>query len=669
MLNCLKASFFPKLGTCHIEGRTFPIKDYFLEDILKTLDFKIKREKYNSYDSDEEEEQDGYLRPGADSKFFRSGRINYDLLVDLVNHVDRRLTQENNDGSVIVFLPGVAEINRCCEMVSRNDSSDKFVVLPLHSALTPEDQKRVFRRYGSKRKIVISTNIAETSITIDDCVATIDTGRAKTMYYNPKENTTKLIESFISKAESKQRRGRAGRVRKGLSFKLFSRKLYEEDMVNMPAPEIKRVALESLYLSVKAMGIKNVKKFLATGLDPPPLDALTKAERMLTTVGLLNDFDNSLTELGKFISLMPVMDSKHGKLLIYSIIFGCCDIGILIVSILSVGSLPFIGGLENRDKVKSILSKYDNRGDLLAVVEVISQYLNVEDKQMRNKFMKEHLLSYSKVSEILSARTQYTSYLKDLGFLPMHYREGKSAHLNRNKDKLEILTSIITGSFYPNVARVELPDPKYLATSSGAIEKDPEAKLIKYWIRSEEYQDKLYALKHELKDKQHKVDSVSLPLPATRSFIHPSSVLFTSNIVNDEDAKLLTDYDQPVLKEFTSAPILRFPFIMFNTSHMTTKLYLRDVTPTSTLSLLLFGGPISYDVDGEIHSPGIVVDNWLPIRTWCKNGVLIKELRTLLDMSIKQVLENPQYTNSPSEEDEKHAAVVLDLVEKIIKIE
>ena len=126
-------------------------------------------------------------------------------------------------------------------------------------------------------------------------------------------------------------------------------------MVELPTPEIKRVSLESLYLSVKSMGIKDVLKFLSTGLDPPPLKSLQKSEQILTTVGLLHESEKSLTELGRFISLMPVMDSKHGKLLIYSIIFGCTDLGVLIASILSIGAMPFVGTFDNRDKIKQLL--------------------------------------------------------------------------------------------------------------------------------------------------------------------------------------------------------------------------------------------------------------------------------------------------------------------------
>ncbi|QLG71641.1 hypothetical protein HG535_0B06870 [Zygotorulaspora mrakii] len=649
--------FFPRLGRCHIEGRTFPIKDYFLDDVLEKLNFKIKIDKFQ-----ENSDEDSYeieRKPNADSRFFRTGQINYDLIRQLVQHIDAQLQNENDDGSIIVFLPGVAEINRCCKMISSGNNSNNFVVLPLHSALTPEDQRKVFKKFSGRRKVIVSTNIAETSITIDDCVAIIDSGRSKTMFYNPRDNTTRLVENFISKAEAKQRRGRAGRVREGLCYKLFSRKLYDEEMIPMPPPEIKRVSLESLFISVKAMGIKDVKKFLAHGLDPPPLKSLEKASGMLTTIGLLNEYDSSLTELGKFISLMPVMDSKHGKLLIYSNIFGVSDLGILIASILSLGTSPFIGGFENRDDIKKILSKYENRGDLLAMTEILNQYFRSKDKVKQKKFMKDNLLSYNKIREIASTRAQFYSILKDVGFLPVRDNSESSSYLNRNQDNVDILKAVITGAFYPNVARVQLPDTKYLATRVGAIEKDADAKAIKYWIRNEEYID-------ELQSKSSNEQSVD-HLPANRAFIHPSSVLFSPNEKNLQEMKILSEDDLQHKTGQTVSTLLKSPFIVFNGSQVTTKRYLRDITPTSTLSLLLLGGPIGYDVSGDKHSPGIVLDSWLAIRTWCKNGVLIKELRSLLDEAIKERLESPQYASNTHSTSK--ANQILKIVENLVCIE
>ncbi|SCU88872.1 LADA_0E12508g1_1 [Lachancea dasiensis] len=653
--------YFTDLKSCHIKGRTFPIKDFYLEEILESMDYKIKR-KNLEYDDPEDEGQ--YLRPRANSTFFQSGQIDYDLISSLVIHVDKKLNGLGNDGSIVIFLPGVGEISRCCRKLEKSSHSDQFVVLPLHSALTPDAQKKVFKRFQGKRKVVVSTNIAETSITIDDCVATIDSGRVKSMFYSAQDNTTRLKETFVSKAEAKQRRGRAGRVRAGFSFKLFSKNIFEE-MPEQPIPEIKRVGLESLYLSVKSMGIKDVIGFLGTGLDPPPLDSLQKSEQLLLAAGLLSDDGNSLTELGRYISLMPIMDHKHGKLLIYSIMFGCTDLGIDMVALLSCGGSPFAISQDNRDLIKALFLRYSNSGDFLAQLEIVRQYLNIENPVHKRKFMTQNYLSFNKMKEIISSRAQLLSILKDIGFLPMQYRMGESDYLNRNGRNLEITKAILTGSFYPQVARVELPSQKFVSTSSGAIEKDPEAKMVKYWIRNEKYIDQLYAMG----DQDREVENTALP--ATRGFVHPSSVFFSSknDVLEGDLTTLDANNSQSLSGKVTNGaqPFSKTPFIIYNSSHVSSKLYLRDVTPTSSLALLLFGGSIKYELQGAHHSPGLVVDNWLPIRTWCKNGVLIKELRTLLDMVVRQKLENPVDYHS---QDTSHTGDdILTVVENILKAE
>ncbi|SCU84303.1 LAFA_0D09230g1_1 [Lachancea sp. 'fantastica'] len=643
-------NYFRELKSCHIEGRTFPIKDFFLEDVLETLDYKIKRRNI-SYE-DNESGQGEYLKPSADSKFFQSGQIDYSLIASLVSHIDAKLKAENSNGSIVVFLPGVGEINNCCRILKQSESASNLVVLPLHSALLPADQKNVFKRFAGKRKIVVSTNIAETSITIDDCVATIDSGRVKSMFYNAQENTTRLVECFVSKAEAKQRRGRAGRVRAGFSYKLFSKTRFAE-MSEQPVAEIKRVSLESLYLSVKSMGIKDVIAFLSKGLDPPPAESLQKSERLLTAAGLLGEDDNRLTELGQYISLMPLMDYKHGKMLIYSIIFGCADVGVNIAAILSCSGSPFAVTQENRDAIKNLCQSYSNAGDLLAYLEVVRQYLAIDDSASRRKFMSQNFLSYNKMNEINSSRSQLLSILSDIGFLPHNYDLKKSSYLNRNANNLEIIKAILTGAFYPQVARVQLPDQKFVSTSSGAIEKDPEAKMIRYWIRNEKYIDHLYGL-----DRESEVENTNLP--ATRAFLHPSSVFFSTKTDLPVEAAAL---DASSAKAVANGQnYLKAPFIIYNSSHSSNKLYLREITPTSTLALLLFGGSIKYELQASVHSPGLVVDNWLPIRTWCKNGVLIKELRGLLDSVISQKLGSPGHTSHGGDD-------ILAVVENIIKTE
>lgn len=650
--------FFVGLSSAHIKGRTFPIKDYYLDDVLEKTDFKI-------------EVNGEWVNAGANSKFFMTGNINYDLITSLVTEVHKDLIRESNNGSILIFLPGVAEINKCVRLINQNFDAPS-VVLPLHSALSPQEQHRVFESFPGKRKIVVSTNIAETSITIDDCVVTIDSGRVKSMSYNSVDNTTRLNEIFESKAEAKQRRGRAGRVSNGVSYKLFTQETHDK-MKDSPVPEIKRINLESLYLIVKSMGIKDVIAFLNTGMDPPPLNSLVKSEELLKCAGLVDEYDD-LTELGKFISLLPIIDPKHGKLLIYSIIFGCTDFGILTASVMSVGT-PFTKSLDSREDIKKILSKTKELGDLLSTVLVVDQYLKLKTSSEKRQFMNNNFLSFTKINEIKSAKSQYLSILEDIGFLPLKYQEGQS-HLNRNGSNFNVIKSILTGAFYPQVARAQLPDKRYLNTSSGAVQVDPEAKLTKYWIRNEEYVSSL--------DKVE--DSTSDPLPATRAFIHPSSILFDTSSNNSPQSGILDDLKSeredgliefeklqqrsidftPSLKSAKNRA-LKSSFVIYNSSTVTSKLFLRDITPTTTLSTLLFGGPLSYDLSSFSsgkQSPGIILDSWLPIKTWSKNAVLIKELRLLLDQVIKMKLEDPSYSSNKVE---GKGEDILELIDMILK--
>lgn len=657
-------NYFKNLSTAHIKGRTFPIKDYYLDDVLIKTDYKINI-------------NDEFITPKPDSHFFKNGNINYELISLLVKKVHIDLIDDNSNGSILIFLPGVAEIGKCIKQLSSDFKKDS-VILPLHSALTPEDQLKVFKHFGNKRKIVVSTNIAETSITIDDCVVTIDSGKVKSMTYNSIENTTKLVEIFESKAEAKQRRGRAGRVQNGYSYKLFTKET-EALMIDAPIPEIKRVNLDSLYLLVKSMGIKNVIEFLNTGMDPPPIESLSKSDEILKCTALIDEFDE-LTELGKMISLLPIVDPKHGKLLILSIIFGCTDIGILIASILSSGS-PFLKNFEIRDEIKKLLSKTKDLGDLLSTVLIIQKYFNLNNSFEKKSFIKENYLSFTKLSEIKSSISQFSAILEDLGFLPLRYKENENSYLNRNKNNFAIIKAIITGAFYPQVARVELPNPKFFNTASGSVQVDPDEKLIKYWIRNEKYIS-------DLNSQSNKETIVNDNFPATRSFIHPSSVLFDTSVkelnqsqlkelLNDEDLKKnedgLIDFEKlqsvkidltPQVKKYKSTAT-KAQFIIYNSSTVTSKLYLRDITPISTLSTLLFGGPISYDLSTILSghsSPGIVLDSWLPIKTWCKNAVLIKELRVLVDNTIKEQLENPSYNQSKDEFKESNVLQLIDTI-------
>lgn len=661
-----KNFFNTPVNHIHIEGRTFPIQDFHLDSILTDLDYTI-----TNRDGEE-------IKPKADSQFFKSGTLNYDLISELCLNIDTKLAKESNDGSILVFLPGIMEINQCIRYIENafSEENKKTWCLPLHSALSSNDQKRVFK-VPSKgtRKIVVSTNVAETSITIPDCVVVVDSGRSKMMFYDANSNATKLIESWCSKAEIMQRRGRSGRITNGTCYHLYTKDT-ENQMLSQPIPEIKRTRLESLYLIVKSMGINKVEEFLNGGLDPPDASSLLKSKQFLSEIGALTNTEQ-ISHLGRYLSYLPA-DLQSGKLLIFGCIFGCLDICLTLAS-LSVTGSPFLNSFENREAIKQAKSKFSKQnGDLVVSALAYNAYetLRLEGKNTK-KFLSENYLSYLTVKEITSTRTQYLSLLKDIGFVPLSYNTKDSSDasfisLNKNKDNFQVISAIITGAGYPNVARVQFPDAKYFQSSAGAIEIDLDIRQIKFWIRNDAYITKVKA-----------DQDIGEDLPASRAFIHPSSLLFSDSnkttevtdpdLLNEDGSvnmeKARSQYKADLTPQVSgTGNSLKQSFVVYGSSSHTSKLYLRDLTPTSTLSTLLFGGDITYDLSNYVSSgktsPGIVLDSWMPVRTWCKNGVLIKRLKTLLDKAIEDKLSNPSYTNMKS--DLNATDDIISVVEKVL---
>lgn len=651
--------YFPmKVNTIHIEGRTFPIQDVYLDAILSDLDYSM-----STYD-------DQVIKPKADSQFFKSGKLNYDLIAKLCAFIDKKLQSEGNKGSILVFLPGIMEINQCIKKIEEQFRKEcqKLWCLPLHSALSSKDQKRVFQMapYGS-RKIVVSTNIAETSITIPDCVVVVEAGKSKSVFFDPQANTTRLVENWCSRAEMAQRRGRSGRIQSGTCYHLYTKET-ESSVLAQPIPEIRRTRLENLFLVIKAMGIKNVSEFLRDGLDPPEEQSLDKAKSLLEEIGAL-ETDGSLSHLGKYLSLIPT-DLQVGKLLILGCIFGCVELCLTLAAVCSSGS-PFSNNFEIKDEVKrakNSLSK--GHGDLMASVFAYREWENLPKNETK-KFVSDNFLSYLTLQDIRSNRTQYLLTLREIGFLPFSYKAESSQKLNRNNENYILIRAIITGSFTPQLARVQLPDPKYAQTLVGAVEIDPDAKQTKFWIRNEKYIEQVNLSKQ------------GDELPASRAFIHPSSILFSApepgiDASSLEDLRLedgLLDV-QKVRENFDLVPSAKInsnamhkaPFVVYSSANFTSKLFLRDITPTSTLSALLLGGKILYDIAGSVSTgrrcPGIVLDLWMPIRTWCKNGVLLKRMRNLLDHVIENKLSNPNHEQAESDDDE-----VLNIIINILRSE
>lgn len=481
-----------RVGRVNIPGRTFPVEDYYVDDILRQTGFNRGTATLSEFDDDSLAEDQAL---GKSLRSLGFG-INYDLIVSTVRHIDSELGDD--PGGILIFLPGTMEIDRCLNAIR---AIPNLHALPLHASLLPADQKRVFDTAPrGKRKVIAATNVAETSITIDDVVAVIDTGRVKETSFDPKDNVVKLQEVWASQAACKQRRGRAGRVKAGKCYKLFTRSV-ETNMAPRPDPEIRRVPLEQLCLSVVAMNSnQNAADFLAQTLTPPETIAVEGALTLLHSIGALDN--HKLTALGRHMSMIPA-DLRCAKLMIYGSIFGCVDACVTIASILIARS-PFVSPRDKREEATAARAAFSRGGgDILTDLAAYQQW-NERSKSsgywQSNSWCSENFLSHQTLREISSNRAQLLTSLKDAGIVSIEYKEGTGTSIrwDRNGNNTSLLQALIAGSFNPQIAQIKFPDKKFAASMTGTIELDPDARTIKYFN-----------------------------LENGRVFIHPSSVLFS----------------------------------------------------------------------------------------------------------------------------------------------
>merc|ERR1711988_1077147 len=247
-------------------------------------------------------------------------------------------------GDVLVFLTGEEEIEEACrkiqDEIKRFDHKTGPVkVLPLYSSLPPQLQQRIFEpapdsRDGAfpGRKIIVSTNIAETSLTIDGIVYVIDPGFSKQKVYNPRIRVESLLVSPVSKASAQQRAGRAGRTRPGKCFRLYTEKAYKNEMQDNTYPEILRSNLGAVVIQLKKLGIDDLVHF--DFMDPPAPETLMRALELLNYLAALDD-DGNLTELGAIMAEFP-LDPQLAKMLIASCEYNCSNEILSIVAMLSV---------------------------------------------------------------------------------------------------------------------------------------------------------------------------------------------------------------------------------------------------------------------------------------------------------------------------------------------
>lgn len=460
----------------NVPGRTFPVQRFFLEDAIELTHYAGSAISVNRQIADDDEDvEERKSQTGGDLQgysietrnFFKEYdeyQIDYGLIVKLMEHLINDPTYASFSKAILVFLPGIGEIRELHDMLVGHSSFSQTLVYPLHSSIASEEQQQAFVvPPAGVQKIVLATNIAETGITIPDITCVIDCGRHREMRFDERRQMSRLVQSFISRANAKQRRGRAGRVQEGLCFHLFTKHRHENIMPEQQTPELLRLSLQDLVMRVKVCKLGDIEQTLAQALDPPAPKNVRRAIDALIEVGALTP-NQELTTLGIQLAKLP-LDAVLGKLCLLAAVFRCLDVGLTIAAILSSKS-PFVtpfGARQQADQARLSFSKGDS--DLLTVYNAYTIWKRVS--QARNQsaftFCRKNFLSPQNLTAIEDLKGQILSAMSETGMLPSPSnprQHPRSRHrtfvevpqdLNVNSANDIITSSVIAWSFYPKL--------------------------------------------------------------------------------------------------------------------------------------------------------------------------------------------------------------------------
>ena len=626
-----------------IPGRTFPVQTHYLEHLVQATGYRTPLALARDDERADKLYEASALDPDAVPTvraLVASSRIDYGLLAAAVAYAAQCAAKIDGTGSlrgraaILVFCPGVGEIRQAMDAIAALPIHAELAVLPLHANLPPNEQRRVFQPVGrAQRKVVIATNVAETSITIPDVCYVIDTGRVREAQYDARAGVSRLLDTWASRAACRQRAGRAGRTMAGACFRLYTRAMEAALQPAHSAPEMQRTPLEGVVLQVKAIQPDaNVRTFLAQALDPPSLEALDAAHTRLVVAGALHTDGGHaarLTPLGRHVAMLP-LDVRQAKLLVLACLAGCVE-PLLHVAALVAGR-PIVASAAARDDgaARARAASLFGRSDLLTHAHLFAQWLTMRAERRPGAevraFCERHGLSAVALQEAALTRTTLLQQLEETGLVDRAYVQGYRAQgpawparasslaYDAHSRHTNLLRSLLLAALWPSIARVDQPAARYHASASGAVRKDAHARELHYMDEHD-----------------------------GRVFLHPSSLLFHATESQSGYVAFLSKSARGPAGE--------------------ARTYLRDITEVPLYALLLFGGPLHVDhaVGGVLVSTGAAAsaDAWVRMRANPRIGVLCRQLRQLLDRMLDEAIEDPRAMTAPHHEPIVHAMLAL----------
>uniref|UniRef100_A0A4W6C8I8 ATP-dependent RNA helicase DHX29 n=1 Tax=Lates calcarifer TaxID=8187 RepID=A0A4W6C8I8_LATCA len=572
------SSYFNRCPVITIPGRTFPVEVFHLEDIVEQTGYVLEKDsEYSQKILEEEEEvsvsvtqkggktlqhQEVIVRDssgwdlGPDLDHFSSrtrqvlqymnpNKINMDLLVDLMDYLDKSPQFADLDGAVLVFLPGLAHIQQLYDLLSsdkRFRDKNRYRIVALHSTLSSKDQAAAFTvPPAGVRKIVLSTNIAETGVTIPDVVFVIDTGKTKENKYHESSQMSSLVETFVSKASAFQRQGRAGRVRNGFCFRLYPKYRFDAFM-DYSIPEILRVPLEELCLHIMKCQYGSPEEFLSRALDAPQPQSVSNAVNLLRKIGACHPDNHLLTPLGHHLASLPV-NVKIGKMLIYGAILGCLEPIVRSLLVFRLYGCSMILKQELNFIIYIILSFiWETLTYFLVLTCCRWKNSRTEGQRAEMSYCRKHFLNRTALITIEDVKHELMKMMEQVGFWSSRSSSHSKLQASAlSKQQISVMNAVLTAGLYDSVARV-------LCTPSV--------------------------------DVLERV-ACTVETPQGKAQVHPSSV---------------------------NRNLQTHGWLLYQEKVKYTKIYLRDTTLISPFPMLLFGGDIDIQhrerlitLDGWIH--------------------------------------------------------------------
>lgn len=397
------SEYFGECPVVKIETQTYPVTliyDPIVERIAEPEPAQQGRPDRNS-------------REGRDGKSSSPLRYSDEALYDKVNSiVERTLSsrEEGESGDILIFLPGEKTIKECATRLVSGPFASRIHLVPLYARLGKDEQEKVFDPApDGKTKIVIATNIAETSVTIDGITVVIDSGLAKLNYYNPKTFTASLIETPISKASCNQRKGRAGRTRPGACYRLYPRKDFENRPL-FTTEEIYRTDLSEVVLRMAELGITDFESF--DFISKPPKSGIAGAIDILNLLDALAD-DRMLSNVGQMMCEFPLLP-RLSRMIVESILRypDVMHETLVAASFLSTMSPYILPPGEEMEARRAHHAFRDPMGDFVSYLRIFDLFQQAPDK---TRFCEKNYLDERTMREIVRIREQLELIVSDMG--------------------------------------------------------------------------------------------------------------------------------------------------------------------------------------------------------------------------------------------------------------